>query len=107
MGPPGGSTLAAQRTLILTSVQEYFSNQDGIEAGGIDIKDALPAPDILIYTNQCETFHILPWAAGMEGQPYLRMLEMHWSNEAVQTYTANKLKAEQNRQKMLARSQHQ
>ncbi len=92
MGAQGGIALAAQRDLILNSVLEYLSNQDGVESGVIPPQNALPAPDILIYTNQCMAFHTLPWLAGMEGQPYLRMLEMHWCNEAVQTYAAMKVK---------------
>ena len=86
MGAPGGIVLQAHRQAILDSVLEYLYNQDGVASGAISPQDSLPAPDILIYTNECQTFHILPFLAGMEGQPWLRMLEMHWCNEGVQSH---------------------
>ncbi len=86
MGATGGIVLQAHRQAVLDSVLEYLYNQDGVASGAISPESALPAPDILIYTNECQTFHILPWLAGMEGQPWLRMLEMHWCNEAVQNH---------------------
>ena len=105
MGSQGGSCLAAHRETILNAVAEYLSNCDGVANGSISPTDALGAPDILIYTDQCQTFHILPWLAGMEGQPYLRMLEMHWANEAVQIHATVRAKQEKLRQEMLARQQ--
>ena len=80
-------------------------NHDGIENGSISPEDALGAPDILIYFDQCQTFHILPWMGGMQDQPYLRMLEMHWCNEAMHNHATVKARQEKVRQEMLARQQ--
>ncbi len=82
---------------------EYLLNQDGVENGQIPPENVLGAPDILIYTDQCQTFHILPWLGGMQDQPYMRMLEMHWCHEAVQNHAAIKARQEKVRQEMLAR----